>query len=313
MSSIAPLKKCTKCGNELPKTQEYFYKHSRYTDGFHGWCKSCHKENHRTIHGFYENQTAKKKRESENTKHCNQCGLEFPRTSEYFPPQLGMIDGLRNTCRDCRRESERQKNGYYNREQRAFKTALEGGVRICTKCKRELPATLEFFHKSKQNSIGLHAHCKDCRNIEKREYNSVNSDKVRHQKRLSHIRNREKNNKRTQKWYHQNLDDNRSKSRSNYHKNKQPYFDRANQRIHQKRSNGGYFTQVEINELYEEQAGMCFYCFEPLGQDFHRDHHIPISRGGTNWIENIVLACEPCNLSKGDKLPTEWKGRFQAA
>lgn len=32
------------------------------------------------------------------------------------------------------------------------------------------------------------------------------------------------------------------------------------------------------------------------------DHVVPLSRGGTNALTNLVLACGPCNQSKADKL-----------
>lgn len=31
------------------------------------------------------------------------------------------------------------------------------------------------------------------------------------------------------------------------------------------------------------------------------DHRIPLSRGGTDWIANIVPCCLSCNCSKGNK------------
>jgi 5-methylcytosine-specific restriction endonuclease McrA len=33
---------------------------------------------------------------------------------------------------------------------------------------------------------------------------------------------------------------------------------------------------------------------------------VPVSRGGSNDISNIVLACPSCNLQKGTRLPHEW-------
>ncbi len=37
---------------------------------------------------------------------------------------------------------------------------------------------------------------------------------------------------------------------------------------------------------------------------------IPLARGGTHDIDNLVPACASCNSSKGAKLPAiEWKGR----
>ena len=42
--------------------------------------------------------------------------------------------------------------------------------RTCTKCKRTLPATLEFFSKEKGGKFGLRSRCLECRRKEGREY-----------------------------------------------------------------------------------------------------------------------------------------------
>lgn len=52
----------------------------------------------------------------------------------------------------------------------------------------------------------------------------------------------------------------------------------------------------------------CVYCGsrdEPL----HCDHILPLSRGGRSLIENLNTACAPCNISKGDRTPDEWRAR----
>ena len=54
--------------------------------------------------------------------------------------------------------------------------------------------------------------------------------------------------------------------------------------------------------------GSCSYCGDVDGP-FEIDHIIPWSRGGTHEIENLTLACKPCNRSKGAKTISEW--RFQ--
>jgi len=37
-----------------------------------------------------------------------------------------------------------------------------------------------------------------------------------------------------------------------------------------------------------------------------RDHVVPRVRGGSDDIENIVLACNDCNSEKGARTPDEW-------
>lgn len=51
----------------------------------------------------------------------------------------------------------------------------------------------------------------------------------------------------------------------------------------------------------------CRYCGS-MTATFVVDHIHPISRGGGNVLENLALACEPCNLSKGAKTLDEWHG-----
>lgn len=52
----------------------------------------------------------------------------------------------------------------------------------------------------------------------------------------------------------------------------------------------------------------CVYCgahgteLSPL----HVDHVIPLSRGGTNCLDNLAAACRECNSSKKDMTPEEW-------
>jgi 5-methylcytosine-specific restriction endonuclease McrA len=47
----------------------------------------------------------------------------------------------------------------------------------------------------------------------------------------------------------------------------------------------------------------CVYC--KATQHLTFDHLIPRSRGGQTTWENIVTACEPCNLRKGGRMPRD--------
>jgi 5-methylcytosine-specific restriction endonuclease McrA len=59
--------------------------------------------------------------------------------------------------------------------------------------------------------------------------------------------------------------------------------------------------------LVARHDGLCAYC--GVNKTEHRDHVVPIARGGTDSIGNILPACAPCNLSKGSSLLIEWKYR----
>lgn len=69
----------------------------------------------------------------------------------------------------------------------------------------------------------------------------------------------------------------------------------------------GSHTPAEWRARLAEFAGLCRYCGAPATT---RDHVIPISRGGTDNIDNIAPACQPCNSSKGTKMLGEWVARL---
>lgn len=73
----------------------------------------------------------------------------------------------------------------------------------------------------------------------------------------------------------------------------------------------GKHSAQDIRDIFSEQEGLCAYCYDSLGDRFHRDHKIPLSRGGSNNRENICLACPKCNRRKSDKTPEEFIASLQ--
>lgn len=67
----------------------------------------------------------------------------------------------------------------------------------------------------------------------------------------------------------------------------------------------GSHTKAEWEAKLAEFKGRCAYCGAPATT---LDHLYPIARGGTDYIENIVPACRPCNSSKSDNTLREWLG-----
>ena len=69
----------------------------------------------------------------------------------------------------------------------------------------------------------------------------------------------------------------------------------------------GTFTADEWAAKLATANGRCTYCGEEAALTM--DHVVPVSRGGTNWIDNLVPACGPCNFSKGTSDVDEWMTR----
>lgn len=56
--------------------------------------------------------------------------------------------------------------------------------------------------------------------------------------------------------------------------------------------------------LFARDGWRCVYCGTSSGR-LTLDHVVPRSRGGESTWENVVTACAPCNLDKGDRTPEE--------
>lgn len=68
------------------------------------------------------------------------------------------------------------------------------------------------------------------------------------------------------------------------------------------------FTERDWRQLVARYRGCCAYCgVKP--SELHREHVIPLSRGGRHSIGNILPACPPCNMRKKSKLLSEWRYR----
>ena len=70
----------------------------------------------------------------------------------------------------------------------------------------------------------------------------------------------------------------------------------------------GKYTAAEFRSVIALYDGRCAYCENPppVGQRLEADHAMPLSRGGTNSIENILPACHSCNVRKRDRTPEEF-------
>lgn len=70
------------------------------------------------------------------------------------------------------------------------------------------------------------------------------------------------------------------------------------------RNSIGSFTSQEWRDKCALLGNVCIYCGE--AKPLTVDHNVPLSRGGTNSIDNILPSCASCNSRKRDKTAREF-------
>lgn len=87
----------------------------------------------------------------------------------------------------------------------------------------------------------------------------------------------------------------------------------VHQAAHQRRraraaqAEGTYSTQ-QRRALVARHDGRCGYC--GVAGALQADHRIPLSRGGSHRIENIIPACRQCNCRKATSTEGEFRVRL---
>lgn len=101
----------------------------------------------------------------------------------------------------------------------------------------------------------------------------------------------------------------REKHRDWCRRNRDRVAARGARRRARKRAAPGSFTADEWLAIKRDYAFKCVGCGRPetLIEPLTVDHKVPLSRGGTNYADNIQPMCLQCNSSKGNR--DGWKAR----
>lgn len=206
-------------------------------------------------------------------------------------------------------------------------------LRRCSGCQQDLPATREFFLADKSVKSGLRRRCRKCmasrwrswyrRTVnpdarpygtkrkaydpeQRRAYYLANKEKVAEVSRVWYAKNRESALAKGRVWKSANRERIQQRRRVLLAKNPEKYRAQVNKRRALKIAAEGFYTGEDVQSQMARQKNRCYWCNVKLSQKYHVDHIVPLSRGGTNWPENLVIACVHCNEARGAKLPHEW-------
>jgi 5-methylcytosine-specific restriction endonuclease McrA len=192
--------------------------------------------------------------------------------------------------------------------------------KICGGCGCTKPISPSFFRRRSGSVSGYVSRCKGC----DRAYARINRARIAEQQRGYRQENRERkaaydrarreadpdyNVRKCREYSAREGVAERTRQRVSEWQRNNPDKVRARnvrRRARKRKAEHVPYSGDDLRALYASQGGVCAYCPVPLVGGYHVDHIVPLDRGGADRLDNLALACAPCNLSKGNKTRDEF-------
>ena len=237
----------------------------------HSWCRACNNAAKKKAREELRKTTPRKKRI---TSDCITSTGEIlcsncgnPKPPSMFP------NGRPGWCRSCRAELESARRRERGIREKEFATLTET-TKQCMCC-GEMKNFSEFY-TSKRGSGGVASYCKFCflKKFKDKGKARVATSKYRQLHKERHLA--------------------AHRVRMFEYRNRKAVTD------------DGSITEEFLVELYATEE--CFYCKKITQRESRTaDHRVPLNKGGTHSVLNLVMACVACNCSKQDMSEADFR------
>ena len=159
-------------------------------------------------------------------------------------------------------------------------------MKTCNDCKQSLPATSEYFTSHPTTKDKLNIYCKKC--------NQKRSS-------LGYLKNKDKRNIQIKKWQSENKE-----------KVKEIWRRKDSKRRSLIKNN--VFEKYTESQMLSKYGSICYLCNEEIDlqaprksgvpgweRSLWKDHVVPVSRGGSDTLDNVRPSHGLCNLNKRNK------------
>lgn len=205
------------------------------------------------------------------TKTCTKCNET--RSVNEFHKSKAAKDGLYAYCRPCGKEVKKQRLAAYKAVNQLLtpdQIRAKTPTKKCSACKDTLPSS--EFGINHNNKSGLQSQCYECDAASSRNYKERNPDQARK------------------------------------HREANPDMYKAHDQKRRALKYEAFVENVLLKDLVERDGSYCSWCGED-SDEWHVDHIVPLTKDGLHCLDNLAVACPPCNISKRDKIPALFVAR----
>lgn len=224
------------------------------------WCRECR--------NAYRREWEKKRTISADASDCSKCGKSRDSEKSYW-------------CRECRNSYVRRRNGERYRTDPLFRARVIAATR---RWEKRNPGKIKARLEANADAIGE----------AKRRYRE--SPKGKKKAASWRAASKAQHRLNNAKWYEKNKGRVKANVRRWNNNNRDRVHAIGARRRARERGAFGSHTLAEWQALCRRTGDCCVYCNKP--KRLTRDHALPLSRGGSDNIANILPACHSCNAKK---------------
>lgn len=231
-------------------------------------------------------------------KRCSRCGESKPLAD--FARNKNSRDGLQPRCKSCNCEWHRVYYAEHKAHPRVRIRKLEPHEsKTCNRCGHTKPVA-EFRGHKRTDGDGHYNQCREC----ERAYHRSAQPLRREWRRLYDKTHRDRIYAKQKEWRQRNRERHIASRRRYWRSEKGRLYNRVRAQMRRIRKSEGAPVTVEQVQALMAQQKRCYYCRRLFTSRRKPtlDHVIPLSKGGSHDISNLVLACRTCNAKKYNRL-----------
>jgi hypothetical protein len=227
------------------------------------------------------------------TKICTKCGIAKPLTE--FDRVVKTSERRRQPCRECKNEQLRRW-----RADNPDKVKTESRRYYLGHRNKRIDAASRWTKKNWQRVLDRRNTNREEYLRKRREWYAKNAERERAKHKEYVLRNKAKALECTREWRSRN----KTHIKEYNSKWSAEHPDSMMERCHKRRArinnSAEHFTQEQFRDLVKSYKGRCLRC-GATDKQIVPDHVVPLSRGGSDSIDNIQPLCRGCNSWKHSK------------